>query len=111
MKTFYVILLGCLAATGFARADQAVPAPAPMDITQLSLEDLMHVKVTIASKKPEEWFDTAAAVFVLSGDDIARSGASTIADALRGVPGSDVAKLDAHTWAVSLRGFNDQFNS
>ena len=52
---------------------------------------------------------TAAAVSVLTHDDIRRSGATSIPEALRLVPGLDVARVDAHTWAISSRGFNDVF--
>ena len=80
-----------------------------VDLTKLSLEELMNVDVTIASKKPESILDTPSAVYVLTGDDIKRSGATNIPDALRLVPGVEVANIDAHTWAVSIRGFNGSF--
>ncbi len=62
-----------------------------------------------ASKKMQKINDVAAAVFVLSQDDIRRSGVTTIPDALRMVPGLQVAQIDANKWAVSGRGFNDRF--
>jgi iron complex outermembrane receptor protein len=79
------------------------------DFTSMSLEDLMSVEVTTASKRPELVSDSAAAVFVLTREDIARSGAVTLADALRLVPGVNVAKINANSWAVSVRGFNSRF--
>jgi iron complex outermembrane receptor protein len=89
----------------------AVPALAQDvdDFTSMSLEDLMSVEVTIASKQSELASEAAAAVFVLTREDIARSGAVTIADALRLVPGVNVAQINANSWAVTVRGFNSRF--
>lgn len=78
-------------------------------VADLSLEDLVNIKVTSVSKKEEKLNDAAAAIFVLSNDDLRRSGATTIADALRVVPGLQVAAIGASDWAVSARGFNSQF--
>jgi len=80
------------------------------DLSSLSIEDLMDLEVTSVSRKTERVADAAAAVFVISGDDIRRSGATTIADALRMAPGLQVARIDASTWAVSSRGFNGRFS-
>jgi iron complex outermembrane receptor protein len=74
-----------------------------------SLQDLMNTPVSIVSGSPEKLSTAPAAVSVITQADIARSGATTIPDALRLVPGLDVARLDDHTWAISSRGFNDVF--
>ncbi len=79
------------------------------DLTQLSLEDLMNIRITSVSKKAQRLSDAAAAVFVITSDDIRRSGVTTIADALRMVPGLQVARVDANKWAVTARGFNGRF--
>ena len=76
------------------------------EVVDLSLEDLLKVKVTTAAKKAQLLTDTTAAVFVISHDDIKRSGATTIPEVLRMAPGVDVARINARKWAVSLRGFN-----
>jgi len=83
----------------------------PSDLTQLDLEELMNLKiaVTSAAKKPQLLNDVAAAIYVLSGDDIRRSGATSIPEALRFVPGLDVARVDQNSWAISARGFNSTF--
>ena len=83
------------------------------DYLQLSLEDLMKVQlmVTSVSKRPERLEDAAAAVFVLTNEDIRRSGVTHIADALRMVPGVNVAHFDKSKWAVSVRGFNDRYSN
>jgi outer membrane receptor protein involved in Fe transport len=80
-----------------------------ISVADLSLEDLVNLKVTSVSKKEEKLNDAAAAIFVLSNDDLRRSGATSVADALRLVPGLQVAAIDSSTWAISARGFNDQF--
>ena len=72
----------------------------------LSVEDLLNVKVTSVAKKAQSLNDAAAAAFVISNEDIKRSGATNIPDALRLAPGLDVARIDANKWAVSARGFN-----
>jgi len=72
-----------------------------------TIEDLMNVEVTSVSSREQRISDVGAAVFVLTAEDIRRSGAVNIPDLLRLVPGVDVAQLDAHTWAISIRGFND----
>src|SRR6202521_1839262 len=80
------------------------------DLTQLTLEDLMNTKVTSVSKKEQSLSRTAAAVFVITQENIRRSGANNIPDLLRMVPGLDVAQINANSWAVSARGFNHQFS-
>ncbi|MGZ8223076.1 MAG: TonB-dependent receptor plug domain-containing protein [Methylobacter sp.] len=75
----------------------------------LSVEDLLNVEVTSVAKKAQSLNDAPAAVFVISNEDIKRSGATSIPDALRLAPGLDVAKIDANKWAVSSRGFNGRF--
>jgi iron complex outermembrane recepter protein len=81
------------------------------DLTNKSLEDLMNVTVTSASKKEEKLSRTAAAVFVITQADISRSGATNIPDLLRMVPGLDVGEINGSTWAISSRGFNAQFSN
>jgi len=81
-------------------------AALPSDLTELSLEQLLNIEVTSVSKRPEKLSSAAAAIYVLTGDQIRRSGARGIADALRLVPGLQVAQVDARTYAISARGFN-----
>jgi iron complex outermembrane recepter protein len=75
----------------------------------LSVEDLLNVKVTSVAKKAQSLNDAPAAAFVISNEDIKRSGATSIPDALRLAPGLDVARIDSNKWAVSSRGFNGRF--
>jgi iron complex outermembrane receptor protein len=84
-------------------------APQEVDLTELSLEDLMGIKVTLVSRRPEKMSEIAAAVYVLTNEDIRRAGVTTIPDALRLVPGVGVGRIDANKWAISSRGFMDLF--
>ena len=81
------------------------------DLTNLPLESLLEMKVTTVSKKTQLLTNAAAAVFVISQEDIRRSGVTTIADALRMVPGVQVARIDSNKWAISSRGFNGRFSN
>lgn len=62
-------------------------------------------------KKMQRVNDVAAAVFVISQEDIHRAGVTTVPDALRMAPGLEVAQINANKWAITARGFNDQFSS
>jgi iron complex outermembrane receptor protein len=79
-------------------------------LKQLSLAQLGDVEVTTASKKPEEVWKTPAAIYVLTNEDIRRSGATSIPEVLRLVPGVQVSRIDNDHWAVGIRGFADQFS-
>jgi iron complex outermembrane recepter protein len=91
----------------------AIPSPSqtstPRDLTLFSLEDLMNVQVTSVSKKEQKLAKTGAAVFVITQEDIRRSGATSIPDLLRMVPGVNVARMDHSNWAISIRGFSDVY--
>ena len=80
-----------------------------VDLTRLSLDELLNVDITTVFKKPSRAFDTPAAVHVITNEDIRRSGVTSIAEALRLAPGLHVARIDANKWAISARGFNDRF--
>ena len=84
-------------------------SPAKESYFNMSLEQLMQIEVTSASKRQQPLSDTAAAVFVITQDDLKRTGVTSIPQALRMVPGVQVAKINADNWAVSIRGFNDEF--
>lgn len=71
----------------------------------------MNVRVTSVSKREQSLARTAAAVFVISQEDIRRSGATNIADLLRMAPGVDVEQIDANAWAISVRGFNARYSN
>ncbi len=79
-----------------------------INITGTNLAELMNLKITSLAKKKQDLNEAAAAVYVLTHDEIQRLGVTRIADALRYVPGVEVAQQDAGRWAVSIRGFNDR---
>ncbi len=91
---------------------QAVQADQKPDdsLTHLSLEELGNVQVTTASKEPEQVWQTPAAIFVFTQEDIRRSGATSIPELLRLVPGVEVARIDSDHWAVGVRGFGGEFS-
>ena len=76
----------------------------------MSLEELFNVEVTSVSRGREALLDAPAAVYVLTQEDIRRSGATTIVEALRLVPGVEVARMNANQWAVGIRGFTSRFS-
>ena len=82
-----------------------------VDITKMSLDQLQNVEVTSVSKKSERAFDAAAAIYVITKQDIKRSGATSVPEALRLAPGMQVARVGTDKWAISIRGFNDQFSN
>jgi iron complex outermembrane receptor protein len=71
---------------------------AQTDLTSLQIEDLMNVDVTSASKKEQKMSRVPAAIFVITQEDIRRSGATNIPDLLRIVPGLDVAQVTPSVW-------------
>lgn len=79
------------------------------DLKALAFEDLFDVEVTSVSKRSQKLSRIAAAVTVITAEDIRRSGHTSIPEALRMVPGLEVAQIDANKWAITSRGFNSQF--
>ena len=98
----------CAAWIGLAVAAVWAQNPPP-DLTAVSLEDLMSIEVTSASKKEEKLFQTAAAIYVITQEEIRRSGLTSIPELLRLAPGLEVARIDGSKWAISSRGFNGRF--
>lgn len=81
-------------------------------LIEKDLEQLLTMEVvTSVSRKEQQVNRVAAAVSVLSSEDLRRLGVRSLAEALRAVPGFEVAQLDSYTWAVSARGFNSQFSN
>jgi iron complex outermembrane receptor protein len=95
-----------LAVTALAQTQQNIP-----DVTAITLEDLMNLQVTSVSKRAQKLADAAAAIFVITQDDIRRSGAASIPEALRMAPGLEVARIDQNKWAIGSRGFNGRFDN
>jgi iron complex outermembrane receptor protein len=96
----------CLTAPTPAQTSRSVP-----DVTAMSMEDLMNLQVTSVSKRTQKVADAAAAIFVITQEDIRRSGATSIPEALRLAPGLEVARIDQNKWAIGSRGFNGRFDN
>lgn len=103
-------VLLALAGAGLPAARPLYAEVSAQRLKSLSLQQLGQVEVTTVSKEPEEVWQTPAAVFVLTQDDIRRSGATTIPELLRLVPGVDVARSQSGTWSVGIRGFASVFS-
>jgi iron complex outermembrane recepter protein len=97
----FVVVLVIVAAPSRGIAQIAVP-----DLVEMSIEDLMNIEITSVARKEQRAADVAAAVFVITQDDIRRSGMTAIPDLLRLAPGIEVAQINSNKWAVSVRGFN-----
>lgn len=102
-----VVAFALVTLTGgaFAQTEQAIPSPSALK--KLSVEQLMDIEVTSVSKRPEKLSGTASAIQVITQDDIHRSGASSLPEALRLAPNLEVAQVNSHDWAISARGFNN----
>lgn len=96
---FAVLMLAGVAAP-------AISAPAEQDqgLADLSLEQLANLPVTSVSKKPEPLADAAASVYVITNEDIRRSGSRTLPEALRLAPNLEVAQAGADDWVITARG-------
>jgi iron complex outermembrane receptor protein len=105
MATLALVLLSGAVAATWADSPQENPP-----LKQLSLAELGNIEVTTASKKPEQVWRTPAAIYVLTQDDIRRSGATSIPEVLRLVPGVEVARVNSSGWAVGVRGFGSGFS-
>ncbi len=85
---------------------QSAELQAATELSQMSLEQLMEVQVTSVSRRPQKLIQAAAAIQVISNEDIRRSGATSLPEALRLADNLEVAQINAHDWAISARGFN-----
>ncbi len=88
---------------------QKVGAPTD-DLTNLSVDDLFRLEVTSVGRKGQELSKAPAAIYVVTAEDIRRSGATSIPEALREVPGLTVQQVDGRMWAISARGFSRLFS-
>ncbi len=89
-----------------ARADPPDASDPVETLRGLSIEQLAQLPITSVAKRPEPLAEAAAAVFVISHDDIRRSGATSVPEVLRLAPNLEVAQLSGYTWSISARGFN-----
>jgi len=105
-----VIVAALLAAPAFAStqppAGTAFAAQALRELGELSIEELSQIEVTSASRRPEPLSEVTGAIYVITGDDIRRAGAATLAEALRLAPNLEVARINSQSYAISARGMN-----
>ncbi len=104
-----IILPVSAAQSGLTESPDPQTSPGS-SLKQLTLEQLGDVEITSVSKEPETVWRTPAAIFVLTQEDIRRSGASSIPELLRLVPGVEVARIDADHWSIGIRGFGSSFS-
>lgn len=106
-KWFIVLFLGLWIET-VAAAPAVTDA---RDLMQLELEELGQLVVTSVSKSEKKIMESAAAVYVITQEDIRRKGVTSIPEALRGAPGIEVAQIANNKWAITSRGFNGAFSN
>jgi iron complex outermembrane receptor protein len=106
-RSAIALLVGLLTGPAGRAGAQPVIPEGIEDVTELDLEELLNQGVTSVSRKEERLFSAPAAVHVVRGEDIRRTGVRTLAEALRMVPGLQVARLTSNLWAVASRGFAD----
>ncbi|HEY1663276.1 MAG TPA: TonB-dependent receptor [Verrucomicrobiae bacterium] len=95
-----------LAQTDVSSASANIDTNSPSALKELSLEQLMNMDVTSVTREPEPYKEAPASIDLITSDEIGRSGASSIPEALRLADNLDVAQKNSHDWAISARGFN-----
>lgn len=85
--------------------------PAANDLADLNIDQLMNMEITTASKKGQKLSETPAAVYVLTHDDILRSGATTLPELLLTVPGVEGGAINSHSAAIGIRGLGGQWSN
>ena len=111
--SFLVMLtiISCGFANIATASNTSTPAgKASMDpLMDLSIEELIQIKITSVSRREQKLSGTPSAIFVITQEDIRRSGATSIPEALRMAPGVEVARVGTDKWSISVRGFNGRF--
>jgi iron complex outermembrane receptor protein len=100
------LALGWALPSAVGWAQTSVQEPQAADLATLSLDQLMDLKVTTASRKPERWWSAPNGIDVVTGDDIRRAGAQNLPDAIRLATGVQVGQPSARSWAISIRGMD-----
>lgn len=98
-------LSGSIAVANNAKPNKSADNP----FMDLSIAELTQIEVTSVSRRSQKLQDVASAVFVITQDDIRRSGATSIPEALRMAPGVQVDRVGTDKWAISIRGFNGRY--
>jgi iron complex outermembrane recepter protein len=100
---FARVVLGLLLAMTLLPVAMAEESNPPFALRDTSLEDLMHVEVVTAAKRPQSISKVPAAMSVITAEDIRQSGATELPEVLMMVPGLDVFRISANHWAVAMR--------
>jgi iron complex outermembrane receptor protein len=106
LKSKYVKYFVTATAFSVLSCTETLAAPTEENYFDLSPEQLLSAEVISATKTSETVEKTPAAVYVITAEDIARSGVTSIPDALRMAPGVNVAQESAGSWSINIRGFN-----
>jgi iron complex outermembrane recepter protein len=101
------LLAFALAVAAATRAGAQAPGREP-DLADLDIEELGRIRITSASRRPEPASRAAAAVYVVTREDIRRAGAGSLPEALRLAPGLQVARVTGRDWSITSRGFAEQ---
>ena len=102
---FLVAVLSLLSTTAGGRAATVTSSDIGA-LKKLSFEELFNLEITTVSRRPERLVDAASAIQVITGEEIRRSGALNLPDALRLATNLQVAQINAYNWAITARGFN-----
>src|SRR5579862_6208071 len=94
-----------IAGSAVSRAASSEVSANENPVKQLSLAELGNIEVTTENRAPERVMNATAAIYVITQEDIERSGATTVPEALRLAPGVEVAQIDSHDWSIGIRGF------
>jgi iron complex outermembrane recepter protein len=103
------LALGLLLALWTGVPGQAETVSDPDVLMHLSLEELMNIEVFSVARKEQKLFSSAAAISVITQEEIRRSGLTSLPELLRLVPGLQIGRVDANKWALTARGFNGRF--
>jgi iron complex outermembrane receptor protein len=101
-----IVLCIALKALAAAAEDTSSESRSTADLSRMTIEELANIEITSVSKRPEPLSDAAASVYVITREDIRRSGATSIPEALRLAPNLQVARVDSSQYAITARGFN-----
>ena len=103
-----LLLFLCAASAAPSLGSAQEPPPDGQDLAELDIEELGRIRITSGSRRPEPASRATTALFVLTREDIRRSGAASLPEALRLVPGLQAARVTARDWSITTRGFAEQ---
>lgn len=101
------VALAMAAHVGIAEGAFVAAASSPNELADLSLEELSNIEITSVSRHAEKLSQAAASIYVITAEDIRRSGANSLPEALRLAPNLEVARVNTGQYAISARGFNN----